>query len=90
MKFSKSNLFLTLISASFLVCSDALGMKQTFRYGNYKNIAFSASIGGASHINWVLSIGDELGLRGHNVSFLTTVSYASIGRIYIKLIWDSS
>ncbi|KAI8968528.1 hypothetical protein BDF20DRAFT_896890 [Mycotypha africana] len=30
-----------------------------------------ATVGGASHYNWVLSIGDELGKRGHNFTFVT-------------------
>lgn len=75
MKLFKSKLFLTTLSGIFFVCSDALDMEPTFRDGNHKKIAFAASIGGSSHINWVLSICDELGNRGHNVSFLTTVSY---------------
>jgi hypothetical protein len=80
MKFNNNStkLFLTVLSASLLVASataEALQMKATFKdIGGYKNIAFGAVLGGASHYNWVLSIGEELGQRGHNVSFLTSVS----------------
>lgn len=79
MKFSRkqSTLSLLAVASCFLAGSNAdlVDMKANFRelYGN-KNIVFGATIGGASHINWALSIGEELGLRGHNVSFLTTVS----------------
>jgi hypothetical protein len=68
--------FLTLLSASLLVCSgiQALELTPTYTENNTKNIAFFAAIGGASHYNWVLSVGEELGLRGHNFTFLCSVS----------------
>lgn len=50
---------------------DQLEMLQTFR--EPKNIAFSALMGGSSHINWVLSILDELTTRGHTTFFVTKV-----------------
>jgi hypothetical protein len=80
MKFYKSQAsFLSIISVSSLLlyAANALDMtKPTFRdLDGYKNIAFSAFVGGSSHYNWVLSIGEELGQRGHNFSFLTWVRY---------------
>jgi hypothetical protein len=68
--------FLTLLSASLLVCSgiQALELAPTYKENNTKNVAFFAVVGGASHYNWVLSISEELGLRGHNVTFLCSVS----------------
>lgn len=74
MKIFKSKSFFACLIAGLLGCYNALDIKPTFRDKNYKNIVFAASVGGASHINWVLSICEELGLRGHNLSFLTTVS----------------
>lgn len=70
--------FFTILSASLLVCSATantlLQMKHTFRdIEGPKNIAFCAIMGGASHYTWVLSIEEELGQRGHNVSLVTTV-----------------
>lgn len=62
-----------LLSASLLVCSNALEMEHTYRQGSVKNIAFNAFMGGSSHHTWVLSIMDSLGQRGHNMSYLTTV-----------------
>lgn len=57
-------------------CCQCAWLTQTFRELNgYKNIAFAVFIGGSSHYNWVLSIGEELGQRGHNVTFLTGVSF---------------
>lgn len=48
---------------------DQLEMLQAFR--EPKNIAFSALMGGASHINWVLTILDELTTRNHTTVFVT-------------------
>jgi hypothetical protein len=81
MKFNNNNRsVVSLLAVSLLVGStvNALEMQPIFREGNYKNIAFSALVGGSSHHNWVLSIIDELGQRGHNVSYLTTVSLINI------------
>ncbi|KAG2235679.1 hypothetical protein BDF21DRAFT_355458 [Thamnidium elegans] len=74
---------LTLLSAT-LVCAtvNALELQPTFREGNYKHVAFSASIGGSSHHNWVLSILDEVGQRGHKASYLTTTTETRFGRPY--------
>jgi hypothetical protein len=80
MKFNttKSKAFSVLLSTGSLVSSAVaqsnLNLQSTFQNDNHKNIAFFAVIGGASHYNWVLNIGDELGLRGHNFTFLTSVS----------------
>lgn len=74
MKFNHKRSVLPLVAASLIVVSNALEMQPSFRDGNYKNIAFTALVGGSSHHNWALSIIDELGDRGHNVSYLTTVS----------------
>lgn len=77
MKFSRKQSTLSLLLASLLVGSNAdlVDMKANFRdlYG-HKNVVFGATIGGSSHITWALSIGEELAMRGHNVSFLTAVS----------------
>jgi len=51
---------------------DQLEMIQTFR--EPKKIAFGALMGGASHINWVLSILDELTTRNHTAYFVTKAS----------------
>ncbi|KAG1141240.1 hypothetical protein G6F36_015726 [Rhizopus arrhizus] len=36
-----------------------------------KNIVFSSSQGGSSHVVWVLSILEELAARGHHTTFYT-------------------
>lgn len=74
MKFSTKKSALPLLVATLFVGSNALEMQPSFREGDLKNIAFTALIGGSSHHNWVLSTIDELGDRGHNVSYLTSVS----------------
>jgi hypothetical protein len=77
MKFSQKKPVLSLLCLSLLAGShaDLVDMKPNFKeVRGYKNVVFGASVGGSSHINWVLSIGEELGIRGHNVTFLTTVS----------------
>lgn len=74
---------LTLLSAA-LICAtvNALELQPTFREGNYKHVVFGASIGGSSHHNWVLSILDEVGQRGHRASYLTTVSICNFFQFF--------
>jgi hypothetical protein len=66
-------IFIFVLIYSHLISAnvDNLEMIQTFR--KPKNIAFSALLGGASHINWVLSILDELITRNHTAYFITRV-----------------
>lgn len=71
MRISITTIFASSLAILF---AHALEMRPTFRQGNFKNIAFSVGGGGSSHHNWVLSIVDLLGQRGHNISYLTTVS----------------
>ncbi|KAI8643021.1 hypothetical protein BD408DRAFT_431766 [Parasitella parasitica] len=60
---------------------NATELNPTFQEEQHpKKIAFFAPFGGASHINWVLNIGNELGIRGHNFSFLTVDEYVKFGR----------
>lgn len=49
-------------------------LKSTIQDAQRKNIAFFSVVGGTSHYNWVLSIGEELGQRGHTFYFLSAVS----------------
>ena len=77
MKLSLTNSCLAALSTGVLVAADTTlaTMKPTFKQElGYKNIAFGAAMGGSSHITWALSIGEELGIRGHNFTFVTTVS----------------
>ncbi|GAN09882.1 UDP-glucosyl transferase family protein [Mucor ambiguus] len=60
-----------------LAHANQLEMLQTFR--EPKNIAFSALMGGASHINWVLSILDELTTRNHTTFFVTKDDQTKFG-----------
>ncbi|KAL7315288.1 hypothetical protein PS15m_006754 [Mucor circinelloides] len=82
MKFTQNAVFL--FAASLIVqqsCLDAAELEPTFQQEHAsKNIAFFAPFGGASHMNWVLNIGNELGMRGHNFSFLTVDEYSRLGR----------
>jgi hypothetical protein len=49
--------------------------QELFRtYQEPKNIMFASMFGGSSHVNWVLTILDELSTRGHNITFVTSVS----------------
>ncbi|KAI7891094.1 uncharacterized protein EV154DRAFT_589009 [Mucor mucedo] len=57
-------------------------LQPTFRDTGYKNIAFSVSPGGSSHHNWVLSIMDLLGQRGHNTTYLTTTEETRFSKSY--------
>lgn len=65
----KLTLWATLVSMALGVQSFELG--ESFRQP--KNILFGSVGGGSSHINWVLSILDELANRGHNITFVTHV-----------------
>ncbi|KAI9253633.1 hypothetical protein EDC94DRAFT_546345 [Helicostylum pulchrum] len=73
-----------ILSLAALICAtvNALELQPTFREGNYKHVAFSASAGGSSHHTWVLSILDEVGQRGHRASYLTTSTETRFGRPY--------
>lgn len=77
MKYTQSAVFL--FAASCVVqqaCVGATELEPTFQQKHAsKNIAFFAPFGGASHMNWVLNIGNELGMRGHNFTFLTVVRW---------------
>lgn len=70
---------LSLISCSLLLSiANAQTLEPTYSIDSHKNVAFFAVFGGSSHINWVLNIMDELGSRGHNATFITSVSLHSI------------
>lgn len=58
---------------SFANAQYTLSLEKTFNENPFKNVAFFAAFGGSSHYNWVLNIIDELGSRGHNTTFITTV-----------------
>ncbi|KAI8377906.1 uncharacterized protein BYT42DRAFT_572128 [Radiomyces spectabilis] len=47
-----------------------------------KNFAFVATTGGSSHVNWVLSIMNDLGNRGHNVTFFTEDDHIKFAKPY--------
>lgn len=49
-------------------------LKPNFLENGSKKFAFVGLMGGSSHFNWVLSIGDELGERGHDFVFISSVS----------------
>ncbi|GAN04448.1 UDP-glucosyl transferase family protein [Mucor ambiguus] len=73
-----------LLAASLILQQASVGaaeLEPTFQQKHAsKNIAFFAPFGGASHMNWVLSIGNELGMRGHNITFLTVDEFTKLGR----------
>ncbi|KAI7902929.1 uncharacterized protein BX663DRAFT_472518 [Cokeromyces recurvatus] len=47
-----------------------------------KRIAFSAFFGGASHVNWVLTILDELSTRDHSTFFITNEEHLKFGKSF--------
>ncbi|KAL7321826.1 hypothetical protein PS15m_001554 [Mucor circinelloides] len=55
-------------------------LKSTIQDAQRKNIAFFSVTGGTSHYNWVLSIGEELGQRGHTFYFLSADEDARHGK----------
>lgn len=58
--------------------STAFNMFQNFR--EPKKIVFSSLMGGSSHNHWVISILNELNMRGHDTSYITmvTISFCRI------------
>lgn len=82
LNFNNMRLFLPILT----FCSIVKAILQpTFRDTGYKNIAFSVSPGGSSHHNWVLSIMDLLGQRGHNTTYLTTVKTNLLRKNVLRL-----
>ncbi|KAL7313971.1 hypothetical protein PS15m_007636 [Mucor circinelloides] len=47
-----------------------------------KKIAFNVFSGGSSHTNWVLSILEELSIRGHTTTFLTKDGHKKFGESF--------
>lgn len=71
----KSNWLLVLFSF-LMVTARAFQLEEAvYRSGMPKNIVFGAVVPGSSHVTWVLRFLDELAQRGHNVTFITVVSY---------------
>lgn len=51
--------------------SSAFEILQDFR--EPKKVLFASLMGGSSHMHWVISILNELDLRGHDTHFITMV-----------------
>jgi len=68
---------------SMALCARAFELGESFRQP--KNILFGSVGGGSSHIEWVLSILDELADRGHNITFVTHVSYSTMPPITTRI-----
>ncbi|KAG2213470.1 hypothetical protein INT47_009144 [Mucor saturninus] len=54
-----------------------------------KNILFSCMYGGSSHVSWVISILDELSLRGHTTFYLTTDGQIKFAKDYPSITSNS-
>ncbi|GAN02803.1 UDP-glucoronosyl and UDP-glucosyl transferase [Mucor ambiguus] len=65
--------------------STLLELRSTIQDAQRKNIAFFSVIGGTSHYNWVLSIGQELGQRGHTFYFLSADEDAKYGEPFTRV-----
>lgn len=83
---------LSIISSSLLLSvvnaqSTPKTLERTYNEDSFKNLAFFAAFGGSSHYNWVLTVMDELGLRGHNTTFITNVRIYSM---YYKSLFFSN
>ncbi|KAI9482826.1 MAG: hypothetical protein EXX96DRAFT_518686 [Benjaminiella poitrasii] len=60
--------------------SSRFEVEQTFR--KPKRVAFSVLFGGSSHVNWVLSILDELTNRGHSAYFIAKDDHTKFGATF--------
>ncbi|KAI8373522.1 hypothetical protein EDC96DRAFT_498624 [Choanephora cucurbitarum] len=77
----KSISLLSLTASLLLGSSQANNLETTYYQDfGFKKVMFYAPQGGSSHYNWVLNICEELGLRGHNVTFLTSNTAAKFGK----------
>lgn len=73
----KSNWLFALLSLLIVAARGFQLEEAAYRSGAPKNIIFGALVPGSSHVTWVLRFLDELAERGHNVTFVTVVSYSS-------------
>lgn len=64
-------LFLALLAISYVRLESTFDLTPDYHVP--KTIMFSCSIGGSSHVQWVLSILEELTSRGHRAIFYATV-----------------
>jgi hypothetical protein len=74
-----STLSFALLSVANCISFGTAAGEDTFQlaldYHVPKNIVFSSSQGGSSHVVWVLSILEELAARGHHTTFYTRVIF---------------
>ncbi|KAI9286660.1 hypothetical protein BC943DRAFT_227778 [Umbelopsis sp. AD052] len=68
--------------ASQASISVAEGLAREPHFWSPKNIYISVLVPGASHITWVLEIGQKLAARGHNVTFLCKDDGVKIAQSY--------
>lgn len=75
MRILQSLLALLISSCSIATCSPDQQATETLlqSFRQPKNIAFAVFLGGSSHVEWVLSIMEELSKRGHHTTYLTRV-----------------
>ncbi|KAI8066779.1 hypothetical protein BC940DRAFT_333788 [Gongronella butleri] len=66
--------------ACFVVTVPALELLET--YASPRTILFAATIGGSSHVNWVLEILQQLEERGHTTAFVTRDDHTRFGKKY--------
>ncbi|KAI9472427.1 MAG: hypothetical protein EXX96DRAFT_584046 [Benjaminiella poitrasii] len=70
-------------TAALMLAEASVPLVETFR--EPKNIAFGATVGGSSHIVWPLLILEEMGKRGHNISFITKDDTVRFGKPFRDL-----
>ncbi|KAF7723895.1 hypothetical protein EC973_001518 [Apophysomyces ossiformis] len=74
-----------LISLALCLLSRAWAEQLQEDFRSPKTIVFSATMGGASHVKWVLSILNELAERGHHTIFLTKNDHKKFAKDYPKV-----
>ncbi|KAG1448890.1 hypothetical protein G6F56_008814 [Rhizopus delemar] len=73
-------LFLALLAISYVRLESTFDLTPDYHVP--KTIMFSCSIGGSSHVQWVLSILEELTSRGHRAIFYATDNHAKFIKSY--------
>lgn len=76
----------TVISvASIFLCGTSYGKETLVEdYFEPKHVMFMSTFGGSSHVNWVLSILNELSKRGHRITYVTRVSYSPLKELSLE------
>ncbi|CEG74966.1 hypothetical protein RMATCC62417_10085 [Rhizopus microsporus] len=83
MKLNICRLATVIAVASVFLCGTSYGKETLVEdYFEPKHVMFMSTFGGSSHVNWVLSILNELSKRGHRITYVTREIQAKHAKQY--------